>query len=162
MKNSKKLLVVAAVGSVALGGCATPTTPIGKIGAALCDGISFGACTQTGPFFGNEEAMLLADRPCPTDKSMTKDQVAERIKNDGFSPSCVFDKIERFYSSQEAREEFARDAPNRAFADALRGGHGPMCRIDPVYVTQVPMSQQEKIMTECKGGTQESHRPKSW
>jgi len=103
MRNrSSRLLLVVMVLSALLGGCATPG---GKIAAAFCDGLTLGACTQTGPFFDNDMApggvargtglTRIEDMPCPIDRSITNAELTEKLK-DKINASCAFEKIRRY------------------------------------------------------------------
>jgi len=87
------------------------------------------------------------DIPCPT-ASMTKAEATKKMERDNISASCVFGKIENYYSSKELREEVARRGPPQ-FAEHIRNGHGPICRMDSVYVNPVSQEVSDEIGRDC-------------
>lgn len=124
-----------------MSGCATPA---GKIAGAFCDSLTLGACTQTGPFFGNEEDVLaeairrqLTDDPALGEGAaicLNEGIPAEVVERDllhrKVDISCANEMASKYYGCRRAPGSsyplIRREVLDQIFILCSKEGRGPI------------------------------------
>lgn len=164
MRKSSVSLLFLIILSAFLPGCAAFTfLDVAMIAASATIPVAMlaGAKNESGEIASGGSLANIEEMPCPT-VSMKRAEVVAHAKEKNLNGSCILEKIESYYSSPELREEVARRGPPQ-FASRIRTGYGPVCRIDPVYVSPVSQEVSDEIYRDCKlreGGVREAAGPK--